>query len=107
MTLTKKNQACNTTGLTRLRKVAIFRAGDEAFMDTGLKPSLRAWRAENGVSLEELAGATGYSAAMLSRVERGERRLSVLARIRLARSLGAKVQELFVPEHEDGQIEVR
>ena len=74
-------------------------------MDTGLKQSLRTWRNRNGVTLEELSDVTGYSESMLSRVERGERRLGVLARIRLARSLGVKVREIFTPEHEDQQIE--
>jgi transcriptional regulator with XRE-family HTH domain len=58
-------------------------------------PSLRSWRTSNGITLEELSDVTGYSVPMLSRVERGERRLSALARIRLARALGVKVRELF------------
>ncbi len=74
-------------------------------MSTVLMPKLRAWREANAVTLEELSDVSGYSLAMLSRVERGERRLSALARIRLARSLGVKVRELFPPEPRDEQAE--
>jgi transcriptional regulator with XRE-family HTH domain len=64
-------------------------------METVLTSKLRAWRNENDVTLEELSDLSGYSPAMLSRVERGERHLSALARIRLARSLGVKVRDIF------------
>lgn len=65
-------------------------------MTTPLTP-LRTWRQRHGLTLEEVADVTGVSVPMLSRVERGERRLSALARIRLARALGTRVRELFPP----------
>ena len=67
-------------------------------MSTYLKAELRKWRTTHGITLEELSGVTGYSIPMLSRVERGERRLSALAQIQLARVIGAKVGDLFPPE---------
>lgn len=67
-------------------------------------PTLRAWREANGISLGELADVTGYSVPMLSRVERGQRHLSALARIRLARALGVRVRELFPPVHDSAEV---
>jgi transcriptional regulator with XRE-family HTH domain len=58
---------------------------------------LSRWRALHGLTLAELADLTGYSAAMLSRVERGERRVPPLKRVQLARLLGVRVSELFPP----------
>lgn len=60
-------------------------------------PTLRMWRQAQGITLEELADVTGFSVPMLSRVERGERQLSALARIRFARLLGVRVREIFPP----------
>lgn len=59
---------------------------------------LRLWRVDHGLSERELAGLTGISPAMLSRVERGERQLAPLTRIKVARRLGVAVEELFEPE---------
>ena len=42
-------------------------------MQEHLKNRMRLWRAANGLTLEEISDLTGYSAAMLSRAERGER----------------------------------
>ena len=57
--------------------------------------ALRQWRIEAGWTLDELAGVTGYSTAMLSRVERGERTLSAQSKVLVARRLGVSVAELF------------
>ncbi len=59
---------------------------------------LRIWRAQRNWTLEEVAGLAGKSAAMISMVERGKRRLSPKAKVELARAVGAKVAELFPPE---------
>jgi len=59
---------------------------------------LRRWRGLHGLTLEELAGLTGLSPAMVSRVERGERQLRPLTRVRVARLLGVPVAELFPVE---------
>lgn len=59
--------------------------------------TMRSWRAAAGFTLEDVAGLTGYSTAMLSRAERGERTLSPQAKVHIARSLGVSVAELFPP----------
>jgi transcriptional regulator with XRE-family HTH domain len=56
---------------------------------------LRAWRLANDLSLEEVSGLSGISRPMLSRVERGQRELAPLTKVRLARALGVPVRELF------------
>jgi transcriptional regulator with XRE-family HTH domain len=60
-----------------------------------LRNRLRLWRAQEGLTLEEVGDLTGLSPAMLSRVERGERQLAPLTRVRVARCLGVPVRELF------------
>lgn len=71
-------------------------------IDTGLKRQrgsrLREWRVGRGYLLEDLAGLSGLSIAMLSRVERGERQLKPETKIRLARAVGARVADLFEAE---------
>ncbi len=67
-------------------------------MSGPLTNKLRLWRANNGATLEDVSGLTGLSPAMLSRVERGERQLAPLTKIRVARCLGVQVGELFEPE---------
>jgi transcriptional regulator with XRE-family HTH domain len=59
---------------------------------------LRRWRERAGLSLGEVADLTGWSIAMVSRVERGERRPSPLAKVQLARRLGVRVRDLFEVE---------
>lgn len=56
---------------------------------------LARWRAEHGLTLEEVSGLTGYSVATLSRVERGLRDIPPLRRVKIARLLGVKVGDLF------------
>ena len=60
---------------------------------------LRTWRSERGYSLADLAGLSGISRSMLSRVERGQRRLSPAKRVALARSVGASVDTLFTADY--------
>ena len=60
-----------------------------------LKSKLRRWRVENNITLAELGDLTGLSEAMLSRVERGERRLSPLMKVRVSRRLGVAIRDLF------------
>ena len=59
---------------------------------------LREWRHQNGVTLEEVADVSGYSESMISRIERGERSLGALDKIRLARTLGVRVRDIFPPD---------
>ncbi len=56
---------------------------------------LRWWRIAKGLTLEDVSGLSGISVTMLSRVERGQRTLAPLDRVRLARCLGARVGDLF------------
>ena len=56
---------------------------------------LRRWRVEQGLTLEELSDLTGVSVPMLSRVERGQRELAPLTRVRFARLLGVRLADLF------------
>ena len=44
---------------------------------------------------EEVGDLLGVSPSMLSRLERGERRVRPLDRVRFARLLGARIAELF------------
>lgn len=67
-------------------------------MNAALKNRLRLWRAREGFTLAEVADLTGYSEAMLSRAERGERVLSPMGRVRVARALGCRVRDLFPPD---------
>jgi transcriptional regulator with XRE-family HTH domain len=67
----------------------------KATTTAGLKSRLRLWRVRHGLTLSEVADLTGVSAAMLSRVERGERTLSPMTRVRVARALGVRVRDLF------------
>ena len=59
---------------------------------------VREWRAEHDVSISDLAGFLGCSSSYLSRVERGERELSTLAKIKLSHIVGIPVGTLFGPE---------
>jgi transcriptional regulator with XRE-family HTH domain len=63
-----------------------------------LRNRLRLWRAENGLTLQEVGDLTGYSPAMLSRAERGERVLSAMGKVRVARALDVRVADLFEPD---------
>ncbi|WP_219467766.1 helix-turn-helix domain-containing protein [Nonomuraea rhizosphaerae] len=62
----------------------------------------RAWRLENGLSLEEVADLSGISAAMISRVERGERQMAPLTKVQVARRLGVRVRDLFTVDGQTG-----
>ena len=68
--------------------------------------NLRDWRNRNGYTLEEVAGITGLSVAMLSLVERNKRNLRPSTKIQVARRLGVPVGDLFEPEamSEDSQL---
>jgi transcriptional regulator with XRE-family HTH domain len=66
-----------------------------------LNNRLRLWRAEQGLTLEELSDLVGLSVPMLSRVERGQRQLAPLTKVRVARRLGVRVSDLFPVEELD------
>lgn len=75
-------------------------------METCLKNRLRLWRASAGLTLEEVSDLTGLSPGMLSLVERGQRQLAPMTRVRVARCLGVKVRDLFdvEPVDENGEM---
>jgi transcriptional regulator with XRE-family HTH domain len=56
---------------------------------------LRAWRKREGISLQEMSDLTGYSLAMLSRLENGRRSASFRAKVAMARRLRVPIRELF------------
>ena len=70
---------------------------------------LRAWRLDHGLTLQELGDLTGLCPSMVSRVERGERSLLPLTRIKVARRLNVPVREIFDVERipEDERAEAR
>lgn len=53
------------------------------------------WVKSNGLTYGEVAAISGISKSMLTRVARGERRLSAVKKIILARRLGVHVSKLF------------
>lgn len=61
---------------------------------------LRSWREEHDLTLQEVSDLTGVSPSMLSRVESGQRNMSPLAKVRVARCLGVRVADLFEPEEQ-------
>lgn len=82
--------------LTNHMTVIIIRS-----MEDRLTNRLRLWRVQNGFTLEDVSGLTGLSIAMISRVERGERRLRPAAKVRMARCLEVPVGDLFDAEPSD------
>jgi transcriptional regulator with XRE-family HTH domain len=56
---------------------------------------LRGWRERNGLALAELGDLTGFSPSYISRIERGERELQPLDKVRVARLLGCRVRDIF------------
>ena len=59
---------------------------------------LRSWRESAELSLGEVGGLTGVSIAMLSRLERGQRRASPKLKVQMARRLGVRIPDLFEVE---------
>jgi transcriptional regulator with XRE-family HTH domain len=56
---------------------------------------LRRWRLDAGLSLAEVSDLVGVAAPVLSRVERGIGGLKPLTKVRIARSLGVPIRDLF------------
>lgn len=64
---------------------------------------LREWRRNRGLTLDDVSALSGYSASLLSRVERNQRNLPPMSRVALARALGAPLRDLFdAPAHDRG-----
>jgi transcriptional regulator with XRE-family HTH domain len=60
-----------------------------------MEQPLREWRERHGWSLADVSGLTGLSKSYLSRIERGQREPTPAVKVRMARSLGAAVADLF------------
>lgn len=67
--------------------------------DSSTACHLREWRERHRLTLADISDLTGVSIAMLSRVERGQRRLAPMTRVAIARRLGVAVRDLFPPPH--------
>jgi transcriptional regulator with XRE-family HTH domain len=66
-----------------------------SFREKPPRNRLREWREEAGLSIAEVAGLSGFSLAMISRAERGQRDFSLRGRVILARRLGVPIETLF------------
>jgi transcriptional regulator with XRE-family HTH domain len=59
---------------------------------------LREWRTRHQLKLEEVADLDGtLDVSTLSRVERGQRHLSPMQQVHLARALGVNIRDIFDP----------
>jgi len=67
------------------------------------KSRLQVWREKNRLRQDDVAGLSGFSAAMISLVESGQRNLSREGKVILARRLGVSIAEIFEPEPLDEQ----
>ncbi len=66
-------------------------------MSLDKKTPLREWREAHRLTVREVAALSGVSASEISRAERGLIRLGAMKKVRLARALGASLEELFEP----------
>jgi len=78
---------------------------DSEEVDLLVARRLHALRRERGVTLTALAAQTGFSAAHLSRLEKGERQPSIATLLLLARVYGVPVSAL-VDDQDDGSYHV-
>jgi transcriptional regulator with XRE-family HTH domain len=63
--------------------------------------TFREWRQTAGLTLEEVSDLTGITISVLSRVERGQRNLRPMTKVRVARRLGVPISALFPVEREE------
>jgi len=70
-----------------------------------LRTAFWQWRDREGLTLAEVADLVGLSVAMLSLVERGERQLAAMTKVRVARRLGVPISDLFEPEPIEPELE--
>lgn len=62
------------------------------------KTRFQAWRLANGLTIGETSALIGLSQSYVSRVEKGERVLPPLTKVKVARRLGARLSDLFEVE---------
>ncbi len=83
-------------------------ANDEAAVLAGVGPRLRALRTRRGLTLSQLAEATGISVSTLSRLESGGRRPTLELLLPLARAHQVALDELVgAPETGDPRVHAR
>jgi transcriptional regulator with XRE-family HTH domain len=59
------------------------------------KTKFQAWRLTNELAIDDVSGLTGLSPSYVYRVDRGERTLPPLTKVKVARRLGVPVRVLF------------
>lgn len=74
---------------------------DEAHIDAAIAERLRALRNVRNLTLDELAGRSGVSRAMISRIERGEASPTAQLLSRLCAALDVTLSVFFAPEGEE------
>jgi transcriptional regulator with XRE-family HTH domain len=68
---------------------------------------VRALRRERGLTLDSLAGRSGVSRAMISKLERGEKNPTLVVAAKLAEGLGVSLSQLVGVEERRGAVVVR
>lgn len=79
---------------------------DNGDIDALVRRRVRALRVARGWSLDELAGRCFFSAATLSRMETGQRRIGLDQLSAMARALGTTIDHLVEPE-DDRDVVIR
>lgn len=67
---------------------------EEARLDAALGAEVRAMRARRGWSQEALAGRTGYNKKTITRLERGERAMTMAQMYKICKAFGIRPSEL-------------
>ena len=65
---------------------------------------MRTWRLDAGFTLQDVSDLTGYSTAMLSRAERGQRKFMPATKALIARRLGVRIGDLFEVEEPERDL---
>lgn len=77
-------------------------AADNEFRDGAPPSRFRAWREENGLSQRDVAKLAGVSQTMVSMVERRERSLAPITRLKVAKRLRVPEDVLFDDDDQAG-----
>lgn len=67
---------------------------EEARLDAALGAEVRAMRARRGWSQEALADRTGYNKKTITRLERGERAMTIAQMYKICKAFGIRPSEL-------------
>jgi transcriptional regulator with XRE-family HTH domain len=84
-----------TSGITMVRIAGMVDEGEDGLYLQSFGRRLSALRVQRGLSLEELAEASGLQVAEVRRAERGQRDLSVVALAELAQALQVQPADLM------------